>query len=119
VTTDVLAIREFYEPDGVFVSALIDPRPRPELADVQNHADHRRVPIEEVGVSDLRYPITVLDRAADELSTGPHARPSAFSISRADHPRQGRRRDRGEHGSHYRVIDVRRSCLLTAFPDWG
>jgi GTP cyclohydrolase FolE2 len=69
VTTDVLGKREFYEPDGAFVSALIDPRPRPELEDVENHADHRQVPIEQVGVSDLRYPIIVLDRAAESQRT--------------------------------------------------
>src|SRR4051794_35281792 len=33
------------------------------LVDVQNHADNRRVPIDQVGVSNLRYPIVVLDRA--------------------------------------------------------
>ena len=40
-----------------------------DLEDVQNHADHRHVPIEQVGVSDLRYPITVLDRAAESQHT--------------------------------------------------
>lgn len=33
------------------------------LVDVQSHADDRRVPIDRVGVSNLRYPIVVLDRA--------------------------------------------------------
>ncbi len=69
MTTEGLAKREFYEADGVFVSALIDPRPRPELEDVQNHADHREVALEQVGVRDLRYPITVLDRAAESQRT--------------------------------------------------
>jgi len=44
------------------------PIPR-DLEDVQNHADHRQVPIEQVGVSDLRYPITVLDRASESQRT--------------------------------------------------
>ena len=32
------------------------------LEDVQNRGDERRVPIDQVGVSGLRYPISVLDR---------------------------------------------------------
>lgn len=40
-----------------------------DLEDVQNRTDHRLVPIEQVGVSDLRYPITVLDRAAESQRT--------------------------------------------------
>ncbi len=40
-----------------------------ELEDVQNHADHRQVPLDQVGVSDLRYPITVLDRTAESQRT--------------------------------------------------
>ena len=39
------------------------------LVDVQNHADDRRVPIDRVGVSNLRYPIVVLDRANQRQST--------------------------------------------------
>jgi GTP cyclohydrolase I len=33
------------------------------MEDVQNRPDARLIPIDQVGVSDLRYPITVLDRA--------------------------------------------------------
>lgn len=33
------------------------------MEDVQNQADSRLTPIDQVGVSDLRYPITVLDRS--------------------------------------------------------
>lgn len=33
-----------------------------EMQDVQKQDDHRRIPIDKVGVNDLRYPITVLDR---------------------------------------------------------
>jgi len=40
-----------------------------DLEDVQKYADHRQVAIEQVGVSDLRYPITVLDRAAQSQRT--------------------------------------------------
>lgn len=32
------------------------------MDDVQNYQDERRIPIDQVGVSDLRYPIVVLDR---------------------------------------------------------
>jgi len=32
------------------------------MVDVQNHTDSRRIPIDQVGVSDLRYPIIVLDQ---------------------------------------------------------
>jgi GTP cyclohydrolase I len=32
------------------------------MVDVQNRPDNRNIPIDQVGVSDLRYPITVLDR---------------------------------------------------------
>src|SRR3954451_10749923 len=39
------------------------------LVDVQNHADERRVPIDRVGVSNLRYPIVVLDRANQRQQT--------------------------------------------------
>ena len=33
------------------------------MKDVQNQPDTRGIPINQVGVSDLRYPIIVLDRA--------------------------------------------------------
>ena len=39
------------------------------LEDVQGKKDHRDVPIEQVGVSDLRYPIVVLDRAQEKQNT--------------------------------------------------
>jgi GTP cyclohydrolase FolE2 len=39
------------------------------MVDVQNHHDDRNIPIEQVGVSDLRYPIIVLDRKNDKQQT--------------------------------------------------
>ncbi len=39
------------------------------LEDVQNRSDERRMPIDQVGVSDLRYPITVLDREHSKQKT--------------------------------------------------
>lgn len=39
------------------------------MADVQGQRDERNVPINQVGVSDLRYPITVLDRARGRQDT--------------------------------------------------
>src|SRR5215510_4645547 len=39
------------------------------MEDVQNHQDHRRLPIDQVGVTDLRYPISVLDRQNGKQQT--------------------------------------------------
>ena len=39
------------------------------LEDVQNHIDERNVAIEQVGVSGLRYPITVLDKGQEHQNT--------------------------------------------------
>lgn len=39
------------------------------LADVQNRADTRGIPIDKVGVTNLRYPISVLDRARGTQET--------------------------------------------------
>lgn len=39
------------------------------LIDVQNRADERSIPIDQVGVSDLRYPIVVLDREQGRQQT--------------------------------------------------
>src|SRR5689334_3108556 len=39
------------------------------MEDVQNHRDERRVPLDRAGVSDLRYPIVVLDRRNEEQHT--------------------------------------------------
>ncbi|MCA9670960.1 MAG: GTP cyclohydrolase I FolE2 [Myxococcales bacterium] len=39
------------------------------MEDVQSRHDAREIPLEQVGVSELRYPITVLDREADRQQT--------------------------------------------------
>lgn len=39
------------------------------MEDVQNRPDTRGIPINKVGVSDLRYPIVILDRANDRQHT--------------------------------------------------
>jgi GTP cyclohydrolase I len=39
------------------------------MEDVQSHPDERRIPIDQVGVSDLRYPIVVLDREHERQQT--------------------------------------------------
>jgi GTP cyclohydrolase I len=39
------------------------------MDDVQNQLDHRRIPIDQVGVSDLRCPIVVLDRKFQQQQT--------------------------------------------------
>ncbi len=42
------------------------------MEDVQNRRDERNIPIDQVGVSDLRYPIVVLDRAQGRQRTVAH-----------------------------------------------
>src|SRR4051794_8124474 len=39
------------------------------MIDVQNQQDHRRIAIDKVGVRDIRFPITVLDRENREQQT--------------------------------------------------
>lgn len=39
--------------------------PTVPLKDIQRQGDDREIPIEKVGVSGLRHPITVMDRAAE------------------------------------------------------
>ncbi len=39
------------------------------ISDVQNQADHRNIPVDKVGVKNIRYPITVLDRANGNQQT--------------------------------------------------
>lgn len=43
-----------------------------KLEDVQNRRDGRRISIDQVGVSDLRYPISVLDREQEKQQTVAH-----------------------------------------------
>lgn len=42
---------------------------RSEMADVQSRPDMRGIPLDQVGVRDIRYPITVLDRANTRQNT--------------------------------------------------
>jgi GTP cyclohydrolase I len=42
------------------------------MDDVQNHADARGIPLDQVGVTDLRYPIVVLDRRNENQHTIGH-----------------------------------------------
>ncbi|MFC1746020.1 GTP cyclohydrolase FolE2 [Candidatus Riflebacteria bacterium] len=39
------------------------------LEDVHNNSDHPRIPIDQVGVTDLRYPIVILDRINEKQTT--------------------------------------------------
>jgi GTP cyclohydrolase I len=39
------------------------------MHDIQNHKDHRQIPIDKVGVCDLQYPIVVLDRQNQRQAT--------------------------------------------------
>src|SRR5438552_2212852 len=42
---------------------------RSTTEDVQNYADERGIPLDQVGVADLRYPIIVLDREYHQQHT--------------------------------------------------
>lgn len=44
------------------------------MDDVQNRPDDRGIPIDKVGVSNLRYPIVVLDRNSGRQNTASYAR---------------------------------------------
>lgn len=39
------------------------------MVDIQNHHDERNIAIDQVGVSDLRYPIIVLDQKNEKQQT--------------------------------------------------
>src|SRR5262245_61266111 len=39
------------------------------MEDVQSHIDERGIPLDQVGVTDLRYPIVVLDREHEKQHT--------------------------------------------------
>ena len=39
------------------------------LSDIQNRKDHRNISIDKVGVKNIRYPITVLDRTHGRQQT--------------------------------------------------
>ena len=51
------------------MSESVTSRLSDDLEDVQNHSDERQIPIDQVGVSGLRYPIFVLDRAHQRQET--------------------------------------------------
>ncbi len=53
-----------------------------QLADVQSSSDHHEIPIDRVGVSDLRYPIVVFDKDNDRQETIGRF---ALSVSLPDH----------------------------------
>jgi GTP cyclohydrolase I len=58
-----------YWADGMFVSTDLPVVRREDLVDVQSDRDERAVAIDQVGVSDLRYPVTVLDKASERQQT--------------------------------------------------
>src|ERR1700740_2591978 len=53
------------------MSTVIKPRPAEVVAveDVQGRGDHRRIPINRVGVKDIRHPVRVKDRSNGEQHT--------------------------------------------------
>ncbi|MDZ7788531.1 MAG: GTP cyclohydrolase FolE2 [Halofilum sp. (in: g-proteobacteria)] len=44
-----------------------------DIPDIQGSPDNRRIAIDQVGIKDIRYPITVRDRAGEALPTVAHA----------------------------------------------
>jgi GTP cyclohydrolase I len=42
---------------------------QPSIADVQNTADTRQIPIDKVGIKDIRHPVRVQDRSGGEQHT--------------------------------------------------
>jgi GTP cyclohydrolase I len=45
------------------------PAPAPDIADVQSSHDTRRIPIDKVGIKDIRHPVRVRDRTGGEQHT--------------------------------------------------
>ena len=45
------------------------PAPTPDIADVQSSHDTRRIPIDKVGIKDIRHPVRVRDRTGGEQHT--------------------------------------------------
>jgi GTP cyclohydrolase I len=48
------------------------PAPATDIADVQNSLDTRRIPIDKVGIKDIKHPIKVRDRTGGEQHTVAH-----------------------------------------------
>ncbi len=46
-----------------------EPAPARSMADVQNSLDTRRIPIDKVGIKEIRHPIKVRDRSGGEQHT--------------------------------------------------
>src|SRR5579862_5229438 len=53
------------------MSTVVQPRPSNVVSveDVQGSADHRRIPINQVGIKDIRHPVKVKDRSNGEQHT--------------------------------------------------
>jgi GTP cyclohydrolase I len=58
-----------YMDEGFIVTSPFPVSDSAELEDVQSSPDLREIAIEQVGVSDLQYPITVLDKAQEKQKT--------------------------------------------------
>jgi GTP cyclohydrolase I len=59
-------------PRGLDYMKLLNPAPESnvvQIADVQSSADTRRIPIDKVGIKDIRHPIQVKDRSGGEQHT--------------------------------------------------
>ena len=68
--TDIARARLPHQDDDLVPVATVNsPKAQRILDDIQSQPDDREIAIEQVGVSALRYPITVLDRAAESQRT--------------------------------------------------
>jgi len=83
-------------------------RPIEHLEDLQSAPDDRRIPIDQVGIKDLRYPIVIRDKAHAEQSTIAH-----FTLTvDLPHQHKGTHMSRfvealGEHGPVIHIDNVR------------
>src|SRR5262245_52816640 len=56
-------------PEPCTEASVIEPGLARQIEDVQSRSDDREIPLDRVGVSDLRYPIVVLDRQRQRQQT--------------------------------------------------
>jgi len=73
------------------------------MKDIQSTADHRNIPLREAGISDLKYPITILDREEKEQTT---VADISMSVSLPHH-------FKGTHMSRFLEVLTSSGCRFT------
>lgn len=73
------------------------------MKDIQSSADHRNIPLREAGISDLKYPITILDREEREQTT---VADISMSVSLPHH-------FKGTHMSRFLEVLISSGCRFT------